>query len=129
MAEGMFKKMTKPNEYIIESAGLMASSGERVSSNAIEACKEIGVNISSHQSKPITEVENIDQVDLFVTMTSSHAQVLKKLNISEDKIVVLGEEIPDPYMMDINEYRKTRDKIKEALNDLYKKIRADKVDT
>ena len=129
MAEGIFKKITKPNEYIIESAGLMALSGERASSNAIEACKEIDVDISTHKSKPITEIDNIDQVDLFVTMTYSHAQVLKKLNISEDKIIILGEGIPDPYMMDINEYRKTRDKIREALNDLYKKIRVDKIDT
>ena len=81
MAEGIFKKITKPNEYIIESAGLMTSNGNEASQNAIEVCKEIGVDISAHKSKPITEIDNINQVDLFVAMTDSHAQVLKKLNI------------------------------------------------
>ena len=128
MAEGILKKIAKDDEYIIESAGIMALDGESACNDAILSCKEIDIDISNHKSKSISKVKNLEEVDLFIVMSESHADILKKLSVPENKIVVLGGGIPDPYLKGIAEYRRTRDKIKAELINLYGKMRDGLVD-
>lgn len=129
MAEGIFKKITEPEKYIIESAGIMSLGGESACKDAITACKELDIDISNHRSKSLSKVENLKDVDLFVVMSNSHADILERLNIPKSKIIVLGDGIPDPYLRGLDEYRKTRDKIKNELLNLYSKIRDDLIDS
>lgn len=122
MAEGIFKKISNSNKYTAESAGLMVSNASSASNDAINVCKEIGIDISNHKSKSITEVKDINDIYLFVVMTNEHKNVLKNVGIDDSKIVVLGGGIPDPYMMGIDKYRITRDSIKTAIEELYEKL-------
>ena len=55
MAEGIFKKISNSNKYTAESAGLMVSNASSASNDAINVCQEIGIDISKHKSKSITE--------------------------------------------------------------------------
>ena len=106
----------------------MALDGESACNDAILSCKEIDIDISNHKSKSISKVKNLEKVDLFIVMSESHADILKKLNVPENKIVVLGGGIPDPYLKGIAEYRRTRDKIKAELVNLYGKMRDGLID-
>ena len=129
MAEGIFKKITEPDEYIIESAGIMALGGESACNDAITACKELDIDISNHKSRSIAKAGNLGEIDLFVVMSDSHSDILERLNVPKSKIIVLGGGVPDPYLRGIDEYRRTRDKIKDELVNLYSKIRDDLVDS
>ena len=86
MAEGIFRKITEPEKYIIESAGIMSLGGESACKDAITACKELDIDISNHRSKSLSKVENLKDVDLFVVMSNSHADILERLNIPKSKV-------------------------------------------
>ena len=121
MAEGIFKEITKnvlPN-IEIKSAGLMANIGESVSENAVVACKEYNVDISTHKAKQITE-ELINSSDYFVCMTESHKQILINAGISENIIYTLN--VSDPYGGSLEIYKKCCKEIYDKLLMLKEKL-------
>ncbi len=107
MAEG-YLKSKNIKDLTVLSRGIYAD-GSPVCENAYLVMEESGIDIKEHIS------ENISQKDfdaeLFITMSSSHKQVLLSLGIPSEKIITFPEEIPDPYGMGITFYRYTRDKI------------------
>ena len=116
MAEGLFKKIiTEKNIDNAEcsSAGLFAMTGDEVSKNSVEACERFGVDISSHRARRITSYI-LDETDKFVCMTNDHAASLS-LYVPSEKIIVLGEGIPDPYGGNIETYMICANLIKTAL--------------
>lgn len=124
MAEGIFKKMlqeSKMEDIDCQSAGLSTTNGLPVTENAITVCKEIGVDISAHSSHILT-VRDAETFDLLAVMTQSHACKLKAAGVPQDKIYVLGDQIPDPYGGDLETYRICRNKISAALKRLQKII-------
>lgn len=122
MAEGIFKKLCKDDGIDAEvlSCGIFALDGEGASSNAIDVCKEIGVDISEHRSLNIRFI-NFSDVDYIVPMTDSHAQMLETLGLS-DKILRLEHEIPDPYMGSKEVYAACRDSLVTELTKLKAKL-------
>lgn len=125
MAEGIAKKIIAEkyggSGITVSSAGVSASNGMLPSENSIIVCNEIGIDISNHRSNSLSQ-ENIEATDLFAVMTKSHAEILKLYGISEEKITVLGNGIPDPFSGNIDIYRKCRDAIILATEDLLSNI-------
>ncbi|MEE0859126.1 MAG: low molecular weight protein arginine phosphatase [Acutalibacteraceae bacterium] len=106
MAEGIFNTFIKEGSKLknikISSAGLMANNGDSVSENAVIACKEYGADISAHKSQQITP-EMLNNTDLFVCMTMSHAQALISGNVPKNSIYILN--VSDPYGGSLETYK------------------------
>ena len=116
MAEGIFKKLlSDKNITDIEcsSAGIFAMTGDEVTPNSVKACERFGVDISSHRARRINEYI-LDETDKFVCMTAQHASSLS-LYVPQEKIIVLGGGIPDPFGGDLETYMICANSIKNAL--------------
>lgn len=117
MAEGIFTKLVtdmKLMNMYASSAGTFADNSSRATKNAILACKQIGVDLSKHISKNISDV-NLNEFDKFIVMTNLHRDFLCNLGVDEDKIYILGDQIQDPYGGNIEVYEKCCDQIYNAL--------------
>lgn len=127
MAAAIMEKIAVENDLdvLIESAGLFANVGGKASENAVKALDEMGIDLTFHQTKPITE-ELIEKSDLILTMTEAHKELLKP--IAGNDVYTLKEygggsgDISDPYGGDIEEYRETAREIYDALVDAAEKI-------
>ena len=123
MAEGMFKKILADKEISgieCSSAGLFAMTGDEVTPNSVKACERFGVDISAHRARRINEYI-LDETDKFVCMTNDHAASLS-LYVPNEKIVVLGDGIPDPYGGDIERYMICANSIRTALSEQFEEI-------
>ena len=126
MAEGLFKKLlTEKNitDVNCSSAGLFAMTGDEVTPYSVKACERFGVDISSHRARRITSYV-LDETDKFVCMTFDHAASLS-LYVDSDKVLVLGEGIPDPFGGDIETYMMCANSIRIALNAQFDQITAE----
>lgn len=116
MAEGIFKKLlSDKNITDIEcsSAGIFAMTGDEVTPNSVKACERFGVDISAHRARRINEYI-LDETDKFVCMTAQHASSLS-LYVPQEKIIVLGGGILDPFGGDLETYMICANSIKNAL--------------
>lgn len=123
MAEGLFKKMISDNKIEnieCSSAGLFAMTGDEVTINSVKACERFGVDISAHRARRITAYI-LDETDKFVCMTKEHAASLS-LYVPSEKIIVLGNGIPDPYGGDIETYMICANSIKTAIENQFDDI-------
>ncbi len=123
MAEGLFKKIVSDNgieNVDCSSAGLFAMTGDEVSLNSVKACERFGVDISTHRARRITAYI-LDETDKFVCMTKDHASSLS-LYVPSEKIIVLGDGIPDPYGGDTETYMMCANSIKTALTEQLNEI-------
>jgi arsenate reductase len=87
-----------------------------VNPKAISAMKELGYDLSSHDSKSLAEVEQYAPFDAVVTMGCGDAcpwMPAKKF---------IDWEIPDPKHMELAEFNKVRDYIEEKVKELLKTI-------
>lgn len=118
MAEAIFKDITDNIE--VSSAGIFALDGEMASYNAIEVCKNHGLDLSAHKSTPIGD-SDIEEMDLVLTATVNHRDTLKglypQLNIYTIKEYAgYGDlDIADPYGYNMRVYENCFLEIKEAL--------------
>lgn len=120
MAEVLFKSLIVSKnikDIDCESAGLFAQNDTTASQNAINALKEVDLDLSEHRAKNISDIK-LGNFDLFVAMSFAHLDALRTLSIPLNKIYVLGNEISDPFGCDIKTYRKCRDEIKIGLQKL-----------
>ena len=124
MAEGLCRMELQSREIDdveCESAGLTPFEGEAPSENAVEVMKEIGEDISAKRSQPVT-YDMLSNADLVICMTAEHRRALTPYLGIIKKCMVLGTGISDPYGQDLTVYRKTRDEIRLALNDIMEEI-------
>lgn len=127
MAAAIMEKIAVENDLdvLIESAGLFAEVGGKASENAIKALDEMGIDLTFHQTKPITE-ELIEKSDIILTMTRAHKELLKPM--AGGDVYTLREfagddgDISDPYGGDLDEYRETAKEIYDALVDVAERI-------
>ena len=82
-------------DWIADSAGL-ACTGGKISPNSAKALEKIGININNYTSKQL-DFEMINSASLLVVMTFSHKTALLSAGVDENKVLVLGQGIPDPY--------------------------------
>lgn len=122
MAAGIFNKIMaekKLSKISAQSAGIAADNVSGATENAIIACEKINVDLRSHVSRSIFDV-NPNDIDKFVVMTRIQREFLVNLGIDSEEIYVLGDEIPDPFGGDLKAYEHCRDKIEEAVKSLIK---------
>ena len=91
------------------------SSGSRpsgiINPKAVASMKEIGYDMSTHKSKSLSDIPDIEY-DYVITMGCGDACPFVKAKHHED----WG--IPDPKNMDTEEFRKVREKIEEKVTAL-----------
>ena len=114
MAEAIAKKKYPDTDF--SSCGLCAFSGDSATAESIEAMKEYGIDLGFHRARPFNEYM-ADEYDLFVVMSPSHYQALSQL-IPENKLVILGGGIPDPYAMGQDAYITCAHMIEKAVDAL-----------
>ena len=110
----------------IHSAGLAAGNGMAASEAAIEALAERKIDLTPHRSRTVTR-EMIDNAELIVVMTASHAREIQhRFPEARERVRRLKSfdpaggdgDIQDPIGSDLVTYRRIRDEIDEALLDL-----------
>lgn len=124
MAEGIAKREVERRGLDIEvsSAGTDAFEGEPVSANSAEACRNIGIDISSHTARVVGGEINEPET-LFAVMTWRHAQWLMLVHgVPQERITLLGDGIPDPYGMPLEVYCASCAAIEEAVCLLFDEI-------
>ena len=127
MAQGIAEKICgdKGYDFQISSAGLFINDIDGVSENAVEVMNEIGVDISTHSPTQLTP-DIIEESDVIVPMTDSHAQSLIRIGVDGSKLRQMSEQIPDPYMQSRDVYRECRDKLTKCITQLLEQIDEDK---
>ena len=133
MSEGILKKLIGDNrsndKLSVLSAGISVFSPAPASENAVLALNDMGIDISNHTSRQLTD-DMINDADIILTMTKSHKQIIENVcdNIS-DKIYTLtgfaygtDTDVSDPYGMDLDEYRKCAHQIYDALESAFPKL-------
>ena len=103
MAEGFFRKYA-PMEYVPLSAGTTPT--EKINPLAIQAMKEIGIDIAEQKPKVLTD-EMIRKSSKIVNMGCMDRQSCPALFVNN----MIEWSIPDPKNKPIDEVRKIRDEI------------------
>ncbi|MGN1443180.1 MAG: ribosomal protein S18-alanine N-acetyltransferase [Acutalibacteraceae bacterium] len=118
MASAILNQIAQEKKLDIKSssAGLAAFPGDEASENAVKALSEIGIDLSSHRSRPVNQYL-IDESDYIVGMSRSHINALLPYT-KEEKLLCFSDGIPDPYGGDLDIYRKTRDKLKSGIEEM-----------
>ena len=113
MAEALFNKYAADNgiDAVADSAGIAAAHGMPASENTVAVLKEIGIELTDHESKPISK-PLASSADLIVCMSEGHAEMLKTAGF---QTAVFGKGVADPYGYPIEVYRDCRDKMLAAM--------------
>lgn len=101
------------NAAVVRSAGVDCGSGLRAAQNAVTVMAERGLDISSHSSTELDDL-NVDEFDVVVAMSPRIAVRLAKLSPKR----LEQWNVTDPYGGDIGTYRTAADAIQAALDQL-----------
>lgn len=108
------------------SAGLAARPGEYVSGNSVTALKKVGIDISGHRARPLTQ-QLLDDALVVFCMTQSHcglielqaAPVPPRLHLLRAFMPEgATREIADPFGGSLKLYEQSRDEMVEAIPSL-----------
>ena len=138
MAEGLFRRMLAEHlccqedelldrGYTVISAGLAAYPGAPASRHAVELLKENGIDISAHESQPVTE-DLLLHCDHIVTMTRNHLdsilQLFPEFNQKARMLSPDRKDVSDPIGGGIEEYVSCRNEIERSLRALLPTLHA-----
>lgn len=113
MAEGFAKEMTKNDDSIeVYSAG--TEEYPEVKPKAVEVMEDIGISMEDHYPKLLTDIPQ--ELDILIKMGCNVVCPFVPNRYSED----WG--LDDPSGGPKKDFEKTRDIIKEKVNDLFKRI-------
>lgn len=113
------------------SAGIAAGKGYPATENSVAALKKVGLDLSDHASRPLTQ-ELLDEALAVFCMTESHRAMIevsfdrvpKNLHLFREFVGRDGDaEIPDPFGGNFREYEACRDSMVEAVPSLVKFLR------
>jgi protein-tyrosine-phosphatase/tRNA A37 threonylcarbamoyladenosine synthetase subunit TsaC/SUA5/YrdC len=94
---------------VVASAGLAAWGGGPASTGALEAMHEMGMDLTGHESQPLTEAL-VSQADVILTMTAAHrAAILAQFPESGGRVAMLSpdrRDVLDPVGGTLETYRK-----------------------
>ena len=111
--------------FRVLSAGTAALDGERSDPMALEAMREVHIDISTHRTRGVNP-SLIDSADWIFTMTQAHRDsILSLMPSCAERMQLLskrGEEIPDPIAHSLEGYRQVRDKIAICLRDVVRLV-------
>lgn len=129
MAEVLFRQMLadrlkcpldklEDHGVIVMSAGVAAMMGNQASSEAVEIMRQSHLDLSAHESQPITE-QLVRHADLILTMARSHRQaILAEWPSAADRIRLLcadGSDVADPVGGPVELYSRCAAQIKSEL--------------
>src|SRR3974390_1832838 len=129
MAEGIFRHAVKGRgDYRVASAGLGAMEGQPPSTYAVQALKELGIDISGQRSRMLSP-ELVEHADYIFGMTHSHVDTVMLLYPhAAEKVFLLREfdetldlfekDISDPIGGSYEVYLNCRDQIEQGLASL-----------
>ena len=127
MAEALFNaRHSEHAGWSAQSAGVFAAQGAPATPEVAEVLSEWGVELSKHQSAPLSQ-ELVDAASWIVVMTAFHAEeVERRFPDAAKKVRLLAsfassdvpENIPDPIGQSVGVYRQVRDWLDFALTDL-----------
>lgn len=136
MAEALFRKMLanrlqcREDELLdrgwtVISAGLAAMPGAPASPEAVALLKEMGVDLSAHESRPVTQ-ELLFHCDQIFTMTRSHMEsILSAFPELKGRVRMLSpqsQDVSDPIGGGIEDYARCRDEIAGHLEQLLEEM-------
>jgi RpiB/LacA/LacB family sugar-phosphate isomerase len=133
MAEGIFRHAVKGRgDYRVASAGLGAMEGQPPSTYAVQALKELGIDISGQRSRMLSP-ELVEHADYIFGMTHSHIDTVMMLYpMAAEKTFLLREfdetldqfekDISDPIGGSYDVYLNCRDQIEQGIVSLLRFI-------
>ncbi len=133
MAEGIFRHVTKGRRDLqVLSAGIGAVEGQPPSPYAVQAVKELGIDIS-HQRSRMLNSELVHEADYIFGMTHSHVdtvfllypQAAEKtflLREFDDTLDIFEKDISDPIGGSYDVYLNCRDQIEQGIASLMRFI-------
>jgi protein-tyrosine phosphatase len=111
--------------FEVVSAGLAAPRGSEAAAEAVEVARELGADLSGHQSQPLT-ADLLTQADYLVTMTRSHLRALAEhaaaVGLRPRLLSREGHDLPDPIGGDQAVYRECAQQILHQLADLVSEL-------
>ena len=132
MAEGLYRHLTKSDDNIrVGSAGISAFDGQEASQYSVDVMNQENLDISDHASRMLTS-EIVEQASHIFGMTRTHRDAVQMMfPEAREKVFVLREflvgadadfdlDVSDPIGGSLDEYIRTRNLIKEALESVSK---------
>ena len=130
LAEVLFRDLVKERpDYIVQSAGIGAFSGQPASRHSITLAKERGLDLTRHRSQAVT-VDVVDKATHIFALSRSHlAALLDDYPEAEDKIYLLseftsddtlrGRDVSDPFGGDQEDYREMQEHLDKLLPSIH----------
>jgi protein-tyrosine-phosphatase len=107
----------------VASFGLAAEDGQPPSTNSVKAMQRIGLDVSGHRSRLLTQAD-VDRSVVIFGMTESHLAALhNRFDVLPDCVLLLRDvlptdvprDIPDPFGGGYRDYEECRDSMVEAI--------------
>jgi len=103
---------------IVMSAGIAAMMGGRASPESVQVADQLGLDLTSHQTQPLTE-PLVRHADVIYTMTRSHREaIVAQWPNAAERVHLLstdGGDIPDPIGGPLERYQHCARKIEQEL--------------
>lgn len=125
------KEIGTQDNYLIDSCGIYATTGDRSTNNAIMVMKKYNVSLEKHRATNIYDV-NIEQYDIIICMTLQHKQAIMYAFPSvKEKVFTLKEYVDnnapdidtkDPWGYGLDEYEKCSKEIVYYVDKLLEKF-------
>jgi protein-tyrosine-phosphatase len=97
----------------VESAGLIAMTGNRATPEAVESARERGFDIRHHRARNLAEID-LTSFDRIVALNRDIAERLESdYDVSPESLVIW--EVDDPFGLDADVYRACASEIERAL--------------
>lgn len=118
-------------KFHVDSAGIMADGISTISKNVVEVLEEFyGKKFDSNRKCKLFDGKMIEEYDIILTVANSHKRnILNKFQNETKNIFTISEfvgevgDIDDPFMLDIEVYKSTFNKINFLLDKLLNKIK------
>jgi tRNA threonylcarbamoyl adenosine modification protein (Sua5/YciO/YrdC/YwlC family) len=127
---GLLRSAGESLPFRVLSAGTSALDGGRADANAIEAMREVGIDISTHRTLSLTP-GLVDAADWIFVMTRAHrASIVEFMPGATPRVQLLsreGDDIGDPASQPLNQYRRSRDRIAVCLRDVVRMVKGSEV--
>jgi protein-tyrosine-phosphatase len=113
------------------SAGVAARDGEIISANSVTALKKVGIDLSSHRSRYLTQDLASKALALFCMTESHRAMIRLQIDPPPKNVFLFREfmprghevEIADPFGGPLSIYEASRDEMVEAIPSLLQFLR------
>jgi protein-tyrosine phosphatase len=111
--------------YVVQSAGVAASSGSPAASHAIDVLRAMGGSLEFHRSRRVT-LDLVRQADCIFAMTADHLEALldavPEVQAHSYLLDPRGGDVPDPIGSDHHTYRQTAQLIEQMLQERLKQL-------